>query len=49
MDAIKSVKDGLAKDEVRRMEKQVQKLTDHHANLIDDMLEKKVKSIERDS
>lgn len=46
MDAIKLLKDDLPSDEVKRLEKNVQQLTNRHVGNIDQILNSKVKAIE---
>lgn len=45
MDAVKKVKSDMSKDAVKRLEKDVQSLTDETVKSIDDALGQKVKTI----
>lgn len=46
MDEIKGMKDEVAADEIKRMEKSVKAMTDRYVGMIDELLSKKVKAID---
>ena len=47
MEEVKKLKDEMSKDDVKRMEKNVQTLTDKYVDIISETYDNKVKAIEK--